>query len=99
MKALYECKTRAEEIEALQALINSGQAWQMEGSVGRAAMEAIRNGECILGTEGHYDFYGNYVPSRTEVKPGTKGSIEYQQEKTAQEWMTKSAISKRILKK
>lgn len=77
-KALYECKTRQEEIAALQELINSGTAWKMEGSVGRSAMNAIQSGECILGEQGHYDYWGNYVPSRTDVKAGTKGSIEYQ---------------------
>lgn len=61
----------------LQELIDSGAAWSMEGSVGRAAMAAIEAGECVLGPEGHRDYWGNYVPSRTEVKPGTKGSVEY----------------------
>jgi hypothetical protein len=32
-----------------------------------------------LGEKGHKDAYGNYVPSRYEVDPGTKGSIEYAQ--------------------
>jgi hypothetical protein len=31
----------------------------------------------MLGEEGHLDYYGNYVPSRYEVEPGTKGSPEY----------------------
>jgi len=79
MKALYECETEEEQIEALQEMINTGQAWKMEGSIGRAAMDAIKSGICILGEKGHYDYYGNYVPSRTEVKAGTKGSVEYQQ--------------------
>lgn len=61
----------------LQDLINSGTAWKLEGSVGRAAMEAIEAGECVLGEEGHKDYWGNYVPSRYEVQPGTKGSVEY----------------------
>lgn len=79
---LYECETRDEEIAALQELINSGAAWRLEGAVGRAAMDAIRSGECILGETGHRDYWGNYVPSRTEVQSGTKGSVEYQQAKT-----------------
>ncbi len=77
-KALYEVETEDEEIEALQDLINTGDAWHMEGATGRAAMACIESGACILGEEGHRDFWGNYVPSRYEVKPGTKGSIEYQ---------------------
>ena len=61
----------------IQDLINTGAAWSLEGSVGRACMAAIENGDAVLGTEGHRDYWGNYVPSRTEVVPGTKGSVEY----------------------
>ena len=61
----------------IQNLIDSGMAWRLEGSVGRACMQAIESGEAILGEDGHYDYYGNYVPSRYEVAPGTKCSIEY----------------------
>lgn len=49
----------------------------MEGAAGRLAMSYIESGLCTLGEEGHNDFYGNWVPSKTEVKPGTKGSPEY----------------------
>lgn len=59
--------------ESLQNLINSGMAWRLEGSVGRACMRAIENGHCMLGKTGHKDYWGNYVPSRTEVAPNTKG--------------------------
>lgn len=76
-KALWEVETEEEQIEALQELINSGDAWRLEGSVGRSAMECLNAGLCILGEEGHTDYWGNYVPSRTEVMPGTKGSVEY----------------------
>lgn len=69
------------EIQAYQKLINSGVAWRMEGSVGRTAMSLIESGDCILGTVGHRDYYGNYVPSRFEVQSGTKGSIAYRQQK------------------
>lgn len=61
----------------LQALINSGEAWRLEGSIGRAAHDAIEAGVCVLGEVGHRDYWGNYVPSRYEVEPGTKGSLEY----------------------
>jgi hypothetical protein len=77
---LYEVETEEELIKSMQELINTGMAWKMEGSVGRQAMSLIKSGHCVLGEQGHYDYYGNYVPSRTEVKAGTKGSIEYQQE-------------------
>lgn len=64
------------EIEALQALINSG-TWGLQGSYGRAMMDAIESGYCALGEEGCRDYYGNYIPSRHEVESGTKGSIEF----------------------
>jgi len=74
---LYDDVTEEESIEGYQMLIDSGDAWRLEGSVGRAAMDMIRNGQCMLGEEGHTDYYGNYVPSRTEVEAGTKGSPEF----------------------
>ena len=64
-------------IEDVQELIDSGMAWHLEGAVGRACMQAIRDGDCVLGPTGHRDFYGNYVPSLAEVQPGTLGSVEY----------------------
>jgi hypothetical protein len=70
-------KLEKREIKVMQALINSGQAWKMEGSVGRQAMHMIEAGLCVLGTKSHRDYYGNKVPSRYEVKPGTKGSLAY----------------------
>ena len=66
-----------DSVEGLQALIDSGTAWKLEGSVGRAAMDAIEAGICILGEQGHRDYWGNYVPSRHEVQAGTKGSVGY----------------------
>ena len=61
----------------LQALIDSGWAWKLEGHVGRQAMDAIEAGACVLGEVERWDYWGNRVPSRHEVEPGTKGSVEY----------------------
>lgn len=78
LTALYdETATREEYVEAYQVLVNSGAAWTMEGAVGREAMALIESGQIMLGEEGHTDYWGNYVPSRYEVEPGTKGSSEY----------------------
>lgn len=64
-----------------QELVNSGNAWLFEGSVGRACMDAIESGAIMLGEKGIRDYYGNYVPSRYEVKSGTKGSPEFVKER------------------
>ena len=67
----------APELDQLQDLVNSGMAWKLEGHVGRTAMAAIENRVIALGEEAHLDYYGNYVPSRHEVKDGTPGAKEY----------------------
>ena len=59
----------------LQDLIDDGSAWTMEGTVGRACMDALRSGACMLPKEVHRDAYGNRVPSRDEVESGTAGSF------------------------
>ena len=33
-------------------LINSGMAWRLEGSIGRQSMDAMENGQAILGPTG-----------------------------------------------
>lgn len=78
MTEIYEeSESLEDEVGKYQAAINSGMAWRLEGSFGRAAMDYIKAGYCALGEEGHRDYYGNYVPSRDEVKDGTKGSVTY----------------------
>lgn len=67
-----------ENFHALQSLINSGIGWRLQGSYSRAMIAAIKEGYCALGlesTEGAYG--GGRVPSRFEVKPGSKGSVEF----------------------
>lgn len=75
----WEIELAESFLPPMQELINSGQAWRLEGHIGRQCMDCIESGDCILGEEGHRDYWGNYVPSRHEVQPGTKGSIEYAQ--------------------
>ena len=74
---LWEPRHQDDVIEGYQKLIDNGQAWHLEGSVGRNAMALIEAGKCTLGPKGFRDFYGNYVPSKFEVEPGTKGSQEF----------------------
>lgn len=61
-------------VTEMQGMINSGQAWKMEGSVGRAASDYLTSGLCMLPLVSRRDYYGNYVPSRKELKAGTKGT-------------------------
>lgn len=70
-----------ETVELFQHLIDTGTAWRLQGSYGRAAYDLIQAGRCMLGEVGHNDAFGSYVPSRTEVKPGAPGSAEYVAEK------------------
>lgn len=72
-----EDATEEDMIKGYQALINSGQAWRMEGSVGRMAMSLIEAGVCALGENDYRDYYGNHLPSRYQVKEGTQGSVKY----------------------
>lgn len=61
----------------VQDAINSGMAWKLEGSYGRLAMDYINAGACVLGEYPATDYWGHRIPSRYEVEPGTKGSVEY----------------------
>jgi hypothetical protein len=63
-------------VNELQEWINSGIAWKMEGSVGRAAMAALESGECMLPKQANFDYYGNRIPSRDELKKGSKGTYQ-----------------------
>lgn len=74
-----EDATAEDETAALQRLISQG-LWSLQGHTGRAMMDAIGGGYCVLGPEGARDYYGNRLPSRTDVKPGTLGSIGYANE-------------------
>lgn len=87
LDVLWNDEATGDEIaDAYQNLIDSGQAWRLEGSIGRAAMDHLEAGLCVLGETGHRDYYGNYVPSRTEVEPGSKGSVQYAAERCPERW-------------
>ena len=60
----------------LQDMINSGLAWKMEGSYGRMAMQSLEQGMCMLPKESKVDYYGNRIPSRNDLKKGTKGTYQ-----------------------
>jgi hypothetical protein len=81
-----EAATQEEYYEALQRAINNGMAWKLQGSYGRAAMDAIKGGFCLLGRVEHNDYYGNHVPGRDQVVNGTVGSINFVTNERGQEW-------------
>jgi hypothetical protein len=71
---------------SIQRAINSG-SWSFQGSYGRTMMAAIDAGYCVLGRKEFKDYYGNGIPSRDQVQPGTKGSADYVLERQGQEWL------------
>ena len=66
-------------VTGTQESINTGLSWHMEGSVGRFANDCIESGICMLPEVRHRDYYGNTVPSRNDLKPGSKGTLENSQ--------------------
>lgn len=83
LTALYrEDATFDEHVEAYQELVDTGQAWMLEGSVGREAMRLIDEGYITVGVEAHRDYYGNRIPAIADLVPGSPGTPEYVDEKT-----------------
>ena len=72
--------------ETMQRAINEGSAWRFQGSYGRSMMAAIEAGRCMLGPNACDDAYGNSIPSRYEVQPGTKGSREFVAKAFGEDW-------------
>jgi len=71
---------------SIQRAINSGSAWSLQGFYGRTMMAAIEAGDCLLGRNRASDFWGNTLPSRTDVREGTKGSYEFVANSRGVEW-------------
>ena len=59
-----------------QELVDTGMAWKMEGFVGRTCMDMLKSGALFLPLKDFSDYYGNVVPSRKKLKPGTTGTLE-----------------------
>ena len=75
----------AEYYESIQRAINSGM-WGLQGSHGRTMMQAIDDGKCLLGLKPARDYWGNVIPSRLQVKDGTKGSWDYVKQNSGLVW-------------
>jgi hypothetical protein len=72
----FEAASERDYYSAMQRQINAGQ-WSLQGSHGRAMMQAIEEGHCMLGKQRARDYWGNTIPSRDDVQPGTKGSVAF----------------------
>lgn len=84
-----ECDEDVSELEyfkSIQRAINSGM-WGLQGSYGRTMMDAISSGYCLLGKSRARDYYGNVIPSRDDVKEGTKGSISFVEANMGGDWL------------
>lgn len=79
-------KSAEEYFASLQRAINSLEAWKLQGSYGRAMMGAIEDGRCMLGRQDTRDYWGNHIPSREQVKEGTKGSRSYVANEYGEDW-------------
>lgn len=62
--------------DGIQKLIDSGEVWKMEGSMGRYAMDCLKSGACFLPKKPSRDYYGSRIPSRDEVEEGSTGSFK-----------------------
>ena len=71
---------------SVQRAINAGH-WSIKGSYGRAMMAAINSGHCLLGPNAARDYWGNAIPSRDDVKEGTKGSISFVEAAMGGDWL------------
>lgn len=70
---------------SIQRAINSGM-WSLRGSYGLAMMQAIEDGQAMLGPNSARDYWGNFIPSRSQVQAGTKGSREFVVEAMGENW-------------
>ena len=86
---LDDAVSEIDYFRSIQAAINSGSAWAFQGSYGRTMMSAIEGGYCMLGKSPARDYYGNRIPSRDEVKSGTKGSRAYVRQSQGEAWARK----------
>lgn len=85
IEGVEEESSELEYYAAIQRAINAG-AWSLQGSYGRTMMAAIEDGYCLLGEYRARDCWGNTIPSRHDVQPGTKGSHQYVADRNGDEY-------------
>jgi hypothetical protein len=81
----HEAEDEREYMVAIQRQVNAG-SWSLQGSHGRTMMQAIENGDVLLGRMRAKDYWGHVIPGRDDVSPGTKGSREYVAAAHDEEW-------------
>lgn len=81
----YDDVEAIDHAKAMQRMVNAGE-WSLQGSFGRTMMAAIEAGDVLLGRQRAHDYYGNTIPSRDDVRDGTKGSYSYVLDHHGPEW-------------
>lgn len=64
-----------QHLQKMQEMINSATIWRFEGSMGRAAMDALESGACYLPRNTTNDYWGNRLPARQTLAVGSKGTL------------------------
>ena len=64
------------DLHWIQASIDDGSVWKMEGKAGRDVIAHLEIGSCYLPEKRYKDYWKNIVPSRNDLKPGTTGTLE-----------------------
>lgn len=85
IEGVEEVDSEEEYFAAMQRHVNSGM-WMLQGSHGRTMMQAIENGDVLLGHKAARDYWGSRIPSRDEVQAGTKGSYDFVVEARGEDW-------------
>lgn len=76
LKAALDAAQMEAGVTEMQSLITSGDVWKFEGFMGREAMSLLESGACYLPEKETFDYWGNRIPSRDDLQPGTKGTLE-----------------------
>jgi len=71
-----KAKQKEFNLDHYQDMVNNGSIWSSQGSTGRFFMDLLNTGVLILPKKATYDYYGNRIPSRDDLKQGTKGTFQ-----------------------
>lgn len=62
-------------LTSAQNLIDSGDIWSFEGSVGRSASNMLEGGIVMYPDERRRNYYGSTVPARSDLNDGMSGTL------------------------